>query len=175
MQKQRQGAKLALLGKNVYIRTIRPHIDYGSTTCSSASKTSNYTLDKVQNQALRLITGSMRSTPINIMEEITAIQPLSKRRDMRIIIQAERYKSSSHPMKTKIHGMTKKDLNMKASYTRPTHFQRFTKPVVTQGNQHILVHRRAKIQPDQLISKLQYLPSQETKMTHRRNYSHSPT
>ena len=43
--------------KNVYIGTIRPHLDYGSTTCPSASKTSNYTLDKVQNQALRLITG----------------------------------------------------------------------------------------------------------------------
>ena len=101
------GAAEAVL-KNVYIGTIRPHLDYGSTTCSSASKTSNYTLDKVQNQALRLITGSMRSTPIKIMEEITAIQPLSKRRDMRIMIQAERYKCSpSHPMKTKIHGMTK--------------------------------------------------------------------
>ena len=70
--------------------------------------TSKYTLDKVHNQALRLITGSMQSTPIKIMEEITAIQPLSKRRDMRIMIQAERYKCSpSHPMKTKIHGMTK--------------------------------------------------------------------
>ena len=169
------GAAEAVL-KNVYIGTIRPHLDYGSTTCSSASKTSNYTLDKVQNQALRLITGSMRSTPIQIMEEITAIQPLSKRRDMRIMIQAERHKCSpSHPMKTKIRGMTKNELNVKASYTRPTHFQRFTKAVVTQCNQHILLHRRAKIQPDQLISELQYLPSQETKMTHRRNYSHSPT
>ena len=50
----------------------------------------------------------MRSTPIKIMEEITAIQPLSKRRDMRIMIQAERYKCSpSHPTKTKIHAMTK--------------------------------------------------------------------
>ena len=50
----------------------------------------------------------MQSTPIKIMEEITAIQPLSKRRDMRIMIQAGRYKCSpSHPMKTKIHGMTK--------------------------------------------------------------------
>ena len=53
------GAAEAAL-KNVYIGTIRLHLDYGSTTRSSASKTSNYTLDKVQNQALRLITGSMR-------------------------------------------------------------------------------------------------------------------
>ena len=42
------------------------------------------------------------------MEEIIVIQSLSKRRDMRIMMQAERYKCSpSHPMKTKIHGMTK--------------------------------------------------------------------
>ena len=38
----------------------------------------------------------------------TAIQPLSKRRDMRIMIQAKRYKCSpTQPVKTKIHGITK--------------------------------------------------------------------
>ena len=46
--KRTMGAAEAVL-KNVYIGTIRPHLDYGSTTCSSAPKTSNYTL--VQNQA----------------------------------------------------------------------------------------------------------------------------
>ena len=50
------GAAEAIL-KNVYIGTICPQLDNGSTTCLSAS---NYTLDKVQNQASRLITGSMR-------------------------------------------------------------------------------------------------------------------
>ena len=166
-----------LVLKNVYIGTIRPHLDYGSTTCTSASKTSNYTLDKVQNQALRLITGSMRSTPIKIMEETNAIQSLSKRREVRIMIQAdERYKCSpSHPMRTKIHGMTKNRIKRESFIRKTNKFQRFTKAVVTRCNQHILVHRRAKIQPDQLISKLQHLLSQETKMTHRRNYSHSFT
>ena len=78
------GAAEAVL-KNVYIGTIRPHLNYEATTCSSASKTSSYTLGKVQNQAVRIITGSMGSTPLKIMEETTAIQPLSKRRDMRKI------------------------------------------------------------------------------------------
>ena len=78
--------------RNGYIRTILPHLEYGSTRLSSASKSAIYTLDEVQNQALRLITGSIKSTPIRVMEETTAIQPLSKRRDMRNIIQAERYK-----------------------------------------------------------------------------------
>ena len=91
---------------NVYIERIRPHLEYGSTTPSSALKI--YTLDKVQNQALQFIIGSMKSTPIRVMEETTVIQPLSKRRDMRNIIQAERYKCShSHPMKKRMDAMTR--------------------------------------------------------------------
>ena len=149
------GASEAVL-KNVYIGTIRPHLDNGSTTCSSASKTSNNILNKVQKQSLRLIIGSMGSTPIKIMEETTAIQPQSKRRDMTIMKQAESYKySPSHPMKTKIHGMIKNRINVKILNAIPTNLQRCTKAVVTQCIQHILVHRRAKIQPHQLISKLQ--------------------
>ena len=42
------------------------------------------------------------------MEEKTAIQPLSKRRGMRNIIQAERYKCSPrHPMRKRMDAMTK--------------------------------------------------------------------
>ena len=94
--------------KNVYIGAIRPHLEYGSTTFTSASKSTLYMLDKVQNQAMRLIIGAMKSTPIKVMEETTAISSLGHRRDMRNLIQAERYKSSpSHPMKVRINGMTK--------------------------------------------------------------------
>ena len=93
--------------RNVNIGTIRPHLEYGSTTLSSASKSAIYSLE-VQNQALRLVTGSMKSTPIRVMEETTAIQALSKRRDMRNIIQAERYTCSpSHPMRKRMDAMTK--------------------------------------------------------------------
>ena len=46
------------------------------------------------------------------MAEITSITPLSNRRDMRNLIQAERYKCSpSHPMKMRIRGMTKNRIN----------------------------------------------------------------
>ena len=56
--------------KNVYIGTIRPHMEYGSTTLSSASKSEIYTLYKVQNQALRPITRSMKSTPIRVKKQL---------------------------------------------------------------------------------------------------------
>ena len=50
----------------------------------------------------------MKSTPIKVMEETTAIQTLNKRRDMRNIIHAERYKCSpSHPMRKRMDAMTK--------------------------------------------------------------------
>ena len=94
---------------------MRPHLEYGSTSFTSAPKSTLYTLDKVQNQALRLITGAMKSTPIKVMEETTAISLLGHRRDMKNLIQAERYKCSpSHPMKRRIDGMTKNQIKKKS-------------------------------------------------------------
>ena len=50
----------------------------------------------------------MKSTPIRVIEGTTAIQPLSKIRDMRNIIQAERYKCSpSYPKRKRMDDMTK--------------------------------------------------------------------
>ena len=74
--------------KNVNIGAIRPHLEYGSTSFTSASKATLYTLDKVQNQALRLIAGAMKSTPIEVMEETTTLSPLGHRKDMKNLIQA---------------------------------------------------------------------------------------
>ena len=57
----------------------------------------------------------MKSTPIRVMEEITESQPLIKRRDMRNIIQTERYKcSSSHPMRKRMDAMTKYRIKRKS-------------------------------------------------------------
>ena len=45
---------------------------------------------------------------VRMMEETTAFQPLSKRRDMRSSIQADRYKCSpSYPMTKTMDAMTK--------------------------------------------------------------------
>ena len=45
----------------------------------------------------------MKSTPITAMEEVTGIQPLKTRRDMKILIQAEKFKcQQGHPMKERM-------------------------------------------------------------------------
>ena len=97
--------------RTVYEGSIRPHLEYGSAAWSTTAKSNLQTMDKVQNQALRLITGAMRSTPIQAMEKTTGIQPLQDRRKAKIAIQSERFKcQEKHPMKSKLEGLTRNRL-----------------------------------------------------------------
>ena len=73
--------------KSVYQGNVRPHLEYGSSSWMTAAKTHHQTSDKVQNQALRIITGAMKSTPIQSMEDITNLPPLRKRRKCKAMIQ----------------------------------------------------------------------------------------
>ena len=62
--------------KQVYQSTVRPHLEYGASAWMTAAQTHQHTLEKVQNQALRIMTGSMRSTPIVKMEQTAGLPPL---------------------------------------------------------------------------------------------------
>jgi hypothetical protein len=89
--------------KSVYQGNVRPHLEYGSSSWMTPAKTHHQILDKVQNQALRIITGAMKSTPMQSMEEITNIPPLCKRSECKAMIQATKYQcSQDHPMNTKL-------------------------------------------------------------------------
>jgi ribonuclease HI/endonuclease/exonuclease/phosphatase family metal-dependent hydrolase len=89
--------------KAVYEGTVRPHLEYGAPAWSTTAKTNQQVLDKVQNQALRIITGGMRSTPIKTMETLAGIEPLNIRRDTKTLIQAEKFKSlPRHPMNNRM-------------------------------------------------------------------------
>ncbi|CAC5370134.1 unnamed protein product [Mytilus coruscus] len=61
-----------------YQGNVRPHLEYGSSSWMTAAKSHHQNLNKVQNQALHIIAGAMKSTPINSMEETTNILPLSR-------------------------------------------------------------------------------------------------
>ena len=54
----------------------------------TSAKSNQKKLDRVQTQALRLITGGQKSTPIKAMEEVTNKTPLAKRRDAEALMQA---------------------------------------------------------------------------------------
>jgi hypothetical protein len=74
--------------KSVYQGNVHPHLEYGSSSWMTRAKTHHQILDKFQNQALRIITGTMKSTPIQSMEDITNIPPLCKRSEYKAMIQA---------------------------------------------------------------------------------------
>ena len=90
------GANEKILSK-VYQQGIRPHLEYGSTAWCPASNTTLQEIDKVQSQALRVITGAMKSTRIEEMEKVVAIQNLKGRRDTKVIIQADKIPLHTKP------------------------------------------------------------------------------
>ena len=50
--------------KQVYQSTVRPNLEYGASAWMATAQTHQNTLGKVQNQALRIMTGSMRHAGI---------------------------------------------------------------------------------------------------------------
>ena len=96
------GADLLTL-KKVYTGYVRPAIEYGAATWCTSAKTHVDKLNKIQNQATRIMTGGMKSTPIQALEKTTCLQPLDDRINTKVLIQASKFKRlSSHPMKRRM-------------------------------------------------------------------------
>ena len=106
--------------KTIYQGSVRPHLEYGSCSWMTAAKSHHQNLNRVQNQALRIITGAMRSTPIQKMEAITSIPPLSARRECKALLQANKYRcSKDHPMNTRLQQLSSGRLK-RSSYIKET-------------------------------------------------------
>ena len=100
-----------------YKSYVRPVLEYGCEVVGLASKTNLAKYDVVQNNALRLITGGAKSTPIAAMQLQTAIEPLESRREKHTLKFWERakrvdanfwgmYKPASQRLKTQISPLT---------------------------------------------------------------------
>ena len=70
-----------------YVENVMPALEYGMATWETAAKSNLDRLTKVQNQATRIMTGAIKSTPVKDLESITGIQPLCDRRDMKMLVQ----------------------------------------------------------------------------------------
>lgn len=64
----------------IYKSIVRSHFDYSCLAYYNCSPTLLKKLDVTQNTALRIISGAMKTTPINALEAETCIEPLSIRR-----------------------------------------------------------------------------------------------
>ena len=85
------GANLKTL-KQVYIGSVRPVLEYGSSTFGTEASTALQKLDKVQNTGLRIISGGMKSTPINEMESLAGLKSLKEQKEENVLLHTEKYK-----------------------------------------------------------------------------------
>nr|KAG5710959.1 hypothetical protein BaRGS_013693 [Batillaria attramentaria] len=93
--------------RRVYTGAVRPILEYGSTAWATAAKTNTARLNKIQNAGLRLITGAMKSTPIQTMESHCNLRPLDNRRDEKILVHREKLtRLTDHPMHQKLQEPT---------------------------------------------------------------------
>ena len=82
-----------------YVGNVRPALEYGMATWGTAAKSNLDRLTKVQNQATRIMTGAIKSTPVKDLESIPGIQTLCDRRDMKMLVQDAKFKRpTDHPM-----------------------------------------------------------------------------
>ena len=92
------GANLDVL-KTMYVGRIRPTLEYGMAATSTASKTQKNKRNRVQNQAMRIMTGALCTTPISCLETITGLQSLEERADIKVLTQAAKYnRLPEHPI-----------------------------------------------------------------------------
>ena len=108
--------------RQLYMGYIRHTLEYSSAALSTATHTNLATLDKVQNQALRFISGAMKTTPTSACEIECNIEPLDIRRDAAIVTTYERYQRlEHHPNKALIQSWRKRTRIKQQSYlTRAT-------------------------------------------------------
>ena len=104
------GSRIQILTR-VYTGAVRPAMEYASTSWSTAAKTNISRLDKVQNMGLRLILGAMKTTPVKDMEKTADIEPLERRRDLKILFQGEKMKRlPTHQLHSRLEQPTKNRL-----------------------------------------------------------------
>ena len=62
-----------------------------------AAQTSKSRLNKVQNMALQVILGGMKTTPVHDMEKTVNVEPLERKRSLKILIWGEKTEKAAFP------------------------------------------------------------------------------
>ena len=101
---KRWGADKRIL-LNFYKTYILGKLNYGAELYNAAAKTHKSKLETIQNSALRIITGGMRSTPVLALQSETQCLSLQSTRDISVLKKF--YKIRSQPSYT----LLKKNLN----------------------------------------------------------------
>ena len=83
--------------KQVHIGNGRPVLEYGSSTFGTAVSTTLKKLDKIKNTGLRIISGGMKSTPINEMESLAGLKSLEEKKGRKDSAPSRKAQAPSTP------------------------------------------------------------------------------
>ena len=93
--------------KKLYVGRIRPVLEYGMAASSTAAKSNSSKLSRVQHQAMRMMTGAMRSTPIIICYGDGHRPAASGRQEIKILRRDAKFKRlQDHPMHKRMNQPT---------------------------------------------------------------------
>ena len=124
--------------KQVYTGAVRPHLEYASSSWTTAAKTNTGKLDKVQNAGLRLITGGIKTTPVSAMEKEAQLHSLEERRQEKTLRQGEKMKRlPTHPLSGKLGELTKNRLKRKSINHISKALQRENQESLPQNQQNV--------------------------------------
>ena len=151
--------------RNIYIALIRSKIDYGCEVYCSASSSAKSILDRIQSQALRICTGSNKTTATSALQVEMGDPPYDERRKSLILKSCIKIHSqdNSHP--------TKESLSRKAVYlVYPDRINQNRKSYYSIANdlmvqfdidtEHIYSHKYLSIPPWHLLK-----PNVNTQLT----------
>lgn len=114
--------------RTFYVSTMLPILEYGSVAFSSGTQTFLDGLETLQNGAMRVILGAVRSTRVTAMQRELVLMPLSLRRKSKIQTKLTR----DVAMKGRFLPGKARPLDMKKEATRLLHPQR---PWTLQGHE----------------------------------------
>ena len=90
--------------KKIYTSRIRPVLEYGITAWSTAATSHMKKISTIQNQAMRIMTGGMKTTPIRSLETATELEAMEDRRDRKVVLLAQKVKRlDNHPLHKRLN------------------------------------------------------------------------
>ena len=128
------GSNLGVL-KQLYTGAVRPVMEYASSSWGTAAKTRCANLDKVQNMALRIMLGALRTTPIKEMEKTANVEPLERRRKYKVLVQSEKAKRlPRHPLHDLLGKPTKNRIKRQSLNHHCKSYSRQFSDILQPGN-----------------------------------------
>ena len=104
--------------RQLYSGYVRAVFDFSAPLQTTASKSNQSKLDRLQNQGLRFVCGALKTTPTSACEIDANIEPLRLRRERSAALTLERFKrmEDSNPCKKMVENWKSRDRIKKTSF-----------------------------------------------------------